>query len=228
VMVGDHRLSVDIITPDQDKTLDATRHNTLDSRIAARLLGLMMIGEYSAGAGGDDSLKLAKLVARGLETRRNSLADTIKRNLIKQTMLKNPQLSGDTELVFHPKRIALDLDPTMVTYLQDLRDRGDISRASILDEIGYDQEQEAQKREMEKERYDDIFAPVNVPWGTTLNVGENQLNNTGKGAPAGGPQGTNKPAIADPKTAGRKLGGRNVDSQTPNATPAHPRKGDSS
>jgi len=70
VIVGDDRLSIEIITPKTDQTLDPARYNGLDARITARLYQMFMTGNFAAGKG-DDSVKLAKVVARGLESRRH-------------------------------------------------------------------------------------------------------------------------------------------------------------
>jgi hypothetical protein len=56
------------------------------------------------------------------------------------------------------------MDDQIATIMQELRDRGDISRESLLNELGYDQELEARRREREKERFDKIFTPTNVPF----------------------------------------------------------------
>ena len=48
--------------------------------------------------------------------------------------------------------------------LQELRDRGDLSRETTLSEFQFDQELEAQRRENEDDKYGKIFKPVNVPF----------------------------------------------------------------
>jgi len=48
--------------------------------------------------------------------------------------------------------------------IQSLRDRGDISRETVLTEFNFDQDLEAARREYEDERYPDVFEPVNVPF----------------------------------------------------------------
>jgi hypothetical protein len=178
VIVGDHRLEVEIITPKVDNTLRPDRYNGLDARLEARLFGMFMTGNFAAGAKGDDSIKLAKVVARGLESRRYRLLQTVSKNIIKPTIEKNlDRFGGDpVNVCFHPNRIALDLDPAIAMLIQDLRDRGDISRETILDEIGLDQDMEARRRQREKDHYDDIFKPVQVPFDSPdkLNNGDSK------------------------------------------------------
>lgn len=170
VIVGDHRLEVEIVTPKTDNTLSPDRYNGLDARITARLFGMFLSGNFAAGAKNDDSIKLAKVLSRGLETRRASIVRSVQKNVVDRTIELNPQLTGWAEIRFHPKHIALDFDAAAVALIQDLRNRGDISRESVLDELGFDQDDEARKREREK-MYDKIFVPVNVPFDSPQKTG---------------------------------------------------------
>lgn len=211
VIIGDHRLSIEIVTPKLDQTLKPERYNSLDARISARILGIAEIGSYQAGAKNDDSVKLAKIIARGLESRRSHMIQSVHRKIVKPTMDRNDELvSGYVRMQFHPKRIALDLDPALMLLLQNLRDRGDLSRESILDEAGYEQSDEARKREREKELFDEIFSMPNVPFSSP---------NMNDGMPVG-----------EQKRAGRvgggnnNGGGENDDSPIPNeARPKAPK-----
>lgn len=159
VIVGDHRIEVEIVTPKMDFTLIPEKYNTLDARITARLFQMFMTGNYSAGAKGDDSIKLARVVARGMETRRNMIGLNTLRNLILPTFRKNTMLTEVPELNFQPKRISLDFDPNVLAYFQELRDRGDLSRETVLGELDIDQEKEFRRRKLENELYDDTFKP---------------------------------------------------------------------
>lgn len=222
IIVGDHRLSVEIITPKTDLTLNAERYNTLDTRIEARLFQMFMTGRSGGGAKGDDSIKVARVVARGLESRRHMMRRSLEGNLVRKIYEANEDVfaSGPAKLVFHPKRVALDFDPAVATFLQDLRDRGDISRETVLDEMDYSQYDEARKRLREKDFFDGIFKTT-IPFS----------------GPLGGNPATDDPAEApitkeQKRTAGRTGGGNrngggsNPDSKTPNSSPVRPRKGD--
>jgi hypothetical protein len=189
VIVGDHRLKVEIVTPKLDATLQPEKYNGLDARITSRLYHMFMTGNFSAGAKGDDSIKLARVVARGLQARRHMLRRTVEKHILRPTMEANEKFTSNAKLCFHPKRIDLDFDPAFANYILDLRDRGDLSRESVLDEVDFNQSDEARKRENEKEKYDKIFAPVNVP------------------VPGANPGVNPSAAPVDPKAAGRRGGG---------------------
>jgi hypothetical protein len=193
LIVGDHRLNIEIVTPKTDNTLDAKRYQVVDSRISGRLYGMFLAqsGEH------DDALKLARVVAKGFESRRHMMRRSFMRNVIIPTYELNDALKAQPKIEFHPKRIQLDFDPALATYLLDLRDRGDLSRASILSEVDYDEADEALRRRVEKEKYDDVFAPPAPALPAPV---PGAVKAPAKPAPAPG-------APNDPKRAGRSQGG---------------------
>lgn len=191
VLIGDHRLQVDIISPGNTDTLRPERYNTLDSRITARLYSLMNTGGYEAGKSGDKSLELSRIIGRVLESRRHMLRRFIERTIIKPTFDRNDDLTEMPKLRFAPKRISLALDPSTMQALLDLRDRRELSRSTMLGEMDFSQEDEARKLEMEAELFDDIFQ-TKVPYSAN-------------GQPPG--QGNPDDPGTDPRTGGRNSGG---------------------
>lgn len=230
ILVGDHRLHVEIITPKNEGVLDAETYQSLNLAIEDRLFGKFL----TTHAGRDDSLKLARVVARGLESRRLMQKKSFMQKVIFPTYELNDSLTAEPDFVFFPHRIALDFDPSLATYLLDLRDRGDLSRSSVLSEIDYDEASEAGKREMEKDKYDAIFtAPAN-----TLQPGTPGIPGVPKAAPLqvppGGRPSTPRPGAPNsPKRAGRAQGGNHGKGGNGNvgrgagqaAKPGHPGKG---
>lgn len=159
VMIGDHRLEVKIITPSLDNTLKPERFNALDSRITARLYQLMMLGNYAAGAQGDDSAKLVKVIARGMESRRHMMRRSLERYVFRPMADASETLKSNQtpRLLFHPRAIALDFDQAWSAFLLQLRQDREISRETILSQFDLDQSFEAQMREREEKKYDKIF-----------------------------------------------------------------------
>jgi hypothetical protein len=191
VIVGDHRLSIEIITPKNDHTLEPDRYNGIDARITSRLFQLLMSGNFAAGMKGDDSIKVAKFISKGIENRRHMLRRSLERHVLRPTYERNAEMLVPPKLRFHPKRVALDFDPTIASFLQDLRDRGDLSRESILEELDFDQSQEAVRRQIEHDKYDEIFQTI-TPWGKNAGPDEDS---------------SPEPTPEDPKTSGRNKGG---------------------
>lgn len=197
VIVGDHRLAIEIITPSVDKSLESSRYDMLDQKIASRLYQTFITNGNSTR---DDSLKLARVVARGMESRRHMLRRALEKNVVKPTFEQNDEFTDMPTLNFHPTQIALDFDQALAAYLLDLRDRGDISRATILNQIDLDQDDEYRNRKREKDNgYDDVFetqVPFSSPNGQPF-------GGQTPGAPADNPNGGG----GDPKAAGRTQGG---------------------
>jgi hypothetical protein len=171
VIVGDHRLSVDIVTPKLDMTLQPNRHNTLDARITARIFGILFLGNFSSGAAGDDSAKLVKVIAKGMESKRHMLRRTLESAIWRPMLEKNPQLQFMAKMRFHPRSIMLDFDSAWASFLLDLRENFEISRDTILSQFDLSQEEEAMMRQREAEQYDDIFQTQVGRGGGTKSVG---------------------------------------------------------
>lgn len=186
ILVGDHRLSVEIVTPSTDFVLDYNRYNLLDERLVMRALHTFRFGGRSAG-GSDAAASTDEEIARGIESRRYELARTIQDKIVRVTIDKNdPVLSEVPELSFHPKRVVISPNADVMKLILQLRDRGDVSRETELEEFGYDQEVEYVRRKREK-GVDDTFqssvpfsSPSTNPF-TTGNAGGRPLGGGGAG-----------------------------------------------
>jgi hypothetical protein len=190
VLVGDHRLNVEIVTPKLDNTLKAERWNTIDSRISGRLLQIMVLGNYSAGAAGDDSIKLVKVMARGMESRRHMIRRSLEKHIFRPLVEKNEDLTTPPKLEFHPRSIALDFDAAYASFLFDLRQANDLSRETILNQFDLEQELEAELKKREKAEYDDIFqtqVPFSTPNPANQPPGQPPVPPPGQQAPAAPP-----------------------------------------
>ncbi len=166
VIVSDHRISIEIITPDVEHILDAKKWAVLDERLLMRLWGTFALA--TANSGRETSLTTGRVIARGLASRRHMMKRSIEREVIRM-VTSNPlneaqEFGADTSIEFAPRRMELEFDESVVTMIQSLRDRGDISRETVLTEFNFDQDLEAARREYEDERYPDVFEPVNVPF----------------------------------------------------------------
>lgn len=161
LLVGDHRLEVKMISPPQDAVLSSDRYDTLDNRIAARVFGSFV----PTGDSNDDPLKMGRLIATGLESRRHMLKRAFEHHVLKAIVDTNPSLDGlSAKLRFDPARIGLSFDQNWASFLLDLREAKEISRETTLSQFGMDQADEAEYREMEEELFDDTFGTI-VPHG---------------------------------------------------------------
>ena len=187
ILVGDHRLQVDIVTPSVDHTLDESRYNTIDNRLIFRALTGFTLprnsggtGSQGSGTGGSD---MSRVVGRGMESIRAEMITSIEREIFQETLNRNPgTLSEMPKMAFTPRRVTLDLSTDVINAMLKLRDRGDLSRQTTLEEVDFDQDIEALRRSREREVYDAVFTsivPFSSPSATPF-----QSGSTG-GRPAG-------------------------------------------
>lgn len=216
VLIGDHRLSVEIITPDTETVLKPESYNAIDARITSALYKMFSTGNYAAGAKSDDSIKLAKIVAISLENQRNQMKRTLERQVWQRVVDRNPDFFDEVaDLQFQPKHIALDFDAGLYQFYLEIRDRREMSRESFLTELDLDQDQEADRLQYEKVHYDKIFetaVPFSSPALSALSIRPTDPKApaaAGGSAPSAAPA---KKAAATPAPAGtatQKSGGRN-------------------
>lgn len=217
VIVGDHRLSVEIVTPNNDHTLEAGRYDVLDTKISARLFQTFSASTSSR----EDSLKVARIIARGMESRRHMLWRAIEKNVIMPTVQANDEFSEEPSLMFHPKQIALDFDPALASFMFDLRDRGDLSRATILSQVDIDEGDEARKRKREALIYDDVFqtqVPYSTPNNNPFNVKDGNADTTDGGG------GESNPRAAGRTGGGNRNGGGSAPGTGQGEPPRNPRR----
>jgi hypothetical protein len=217
VIISDHRLEIEIIVPSQDYTLDKEKYDLLDARILSRLLGATSIS--SSGQRNENSLSIARGIARQLETKRHMLKRSLEHRIAHSVTehpfngggdfaTKKPLFEDEPNLAFTPRNVQLDNDNQIVQAVMALRTQKEISRESILEYFGFDQAVEAQRREFEEESGLDAVFGTQVPF-----------DGQGGGGNAGGTP-PPPPASVSGAQGGRPTGGG---SPTKDATKARPR-----
>lgn len=162
VIVTDHRINIEIITPEISHVIDPKKWAVLDERIMARLWGTFQMSSELSDR--ENSSSLGKVISQGLQSRRHMLKRTMEKEILQMTLDLEGELDEEVKIEFSPRRMQIEQDAALATVLQELRDRGDISRETLLSEFNYDQGLEAVRREIEDDRYKNIFKPVNVPF----------------------------------------------------------------
>lgn len=202
VIISDHRLEIEIIVPSQDYTLDKEKYDLLDARILSRLLGATSIS--SSGQRNENSLTVARGIARQLETKRHMLKRSLEHH-IAEAVCEHPfNVKGDKplfedepNLAFTPRNVQLDNDSQIVQAVMALRTQKEISRETILEYFGFDQAVEAQRREFEEASgLDDVFqtaVPFDGQGGQTANAGGTPPPASVSGAQGGRPTGGGSP-----------------------------------
>lgn len=209
VVTGDHRLSIDIITPNQDQTLQSSKYDTLDRRIISTALGALTVA--SSGQRNESTLTIARGVGRLLESRRQMFRRFIEEQVCR-AVVEHPRNTGlfDTEpnLAFTPRQIQLDNDAEFTKAVLALRTQKELSRQSVLETFGFDQAVEAMRREIEADEYDDIFKTA-VPFDSPANAAGGQPGPDGQ-PPEGTPQ--EAPKVSGARGGRPKGGGKSPQS----------------
>lgn len=161
IMVGDHRLAVEIVTPKLDKTLAAERYNAIDSRITSRVYNILSSGNYASGVAADDSTKLMAVIARNLEAKRDDIGRFLMATMMKELFERNSYFNKPAMLNFYPKRIAVALaaDVGYLRMIVDMYLSGNISQHSLLEEFDFDYETELRLKEKENS-HQEIWNPI--------------------------------------------------------------------
>lgn len=187
IIVSDHRIKIEIITPELQYVLNDKKWDVIDQRLLMRLWGMFTMPNDTGNR--ETSMTMGRVIARGMASRRYMMKRSIEKHVIKATY-EHPANASDfsnvTMLEFAPRRMELEFDPSVVQMMQSLRDRGDMSRETLLTEFGFDQTLEAARREYEDDRWPDVFEPVNVPFDSPDKTTPDGSGRTG-GKPAGKP-----------------------------------------
>lgn len=161
VIVSDHRIDVEILTPKTDYVLDREKYDTIDSRLFARAWGSFV----PTGQDNDDPVKLGRVIGQGLESRRRMQRRTTELRLFERIRVLNPALQARAKLVFKPKHIALAFDKALASFVIDMRAAGELSRDSTLSTFDFDEGDEALLIERERKLYDEKFKTDWTPNG---------------------------------------------------------------
>lgn len=201
VIIADHRLEIDIISPVTDFTLDQDKYDTIDTRLLARLLGTLSLG--SRGQRNETNVTLSHAVARNMENRRHMLRRFLEKN-VARAIVEHPRNKdlpdAEPNLVYIPRNISLGIDTAMAQLMASARDHRDISRETWLEFLDLDQKTEAQRMEMESDLYDPIFK-TQIPFAAPGAGG------TPPPALPAGPNGGPPSPGASGRTGGRPVGG---------------------
>ena len=105
----------------------AGRYDGLDARITTRLFG-MLAG--AATVKRDDSAKIAKIVARGIESRPDQTRRSVTREILHKVFQRNQAFTDQPELRLHPDPAAARHSGTSAT---DHDRRAGLPPADVLD-----------------------------------------------------------------------------------------------
>jgi hypothetical protein len=205
VLVGDHRVSIEIITPKLDELLSPSKRKLLGRKLSMLLLRLP---EQVTGDGGTEGIKAEQAgIATNVMGDRRQLRRHIERHVWDETADRNPgTFTKGAPSIWFP-RIVLAGVKDFQEAVTAARDRGDIPRRYAVEMLGYDYDSGLAERKRELARGDDdILTPASVPFSSPQNQDPNA------------PQDPNQP----PQSPGRPPGGRGNGRPGSSGPPAAP------
>jgi hypothetical protein len=210
VIVGDHRLTFEIITPDLTSLLDKSKRTLLGRKIAMTLMRLPETSEDSGGSGAATEAEL-EFISRVISSDRADLRRHVENYIYEEAAKRNNALSNGTPRVWFPK-IVLQGTQYFTDYVLKLRDRGDIPRKTAVEAAGFDWEAGVAQRKRElAENIDETMMPAAVPFSNP--TAGPQDNNSGRptgtspdnGRP-GAKQGAGRDNVRQLRTVNRNAG----------------------
>jgi hypothetical protein len=213
VLVGDHRVQLDIVTPDLTELLNPTKRRMLGRKLA---LGLLRIPEFGSDETGQSITTFTELLQKVITHDRNELRDHLHAHVWNKTMDRNANVFGRTDrpTIWFPKLILQGFQ-FFSDYLLKMYDRGDLPRRYMVEFGGFEYDAVKAQKEREVEAgHDDIFQPPAVPFSSP----DNAPNDNGGGRPRGtGPDNgapnsrpSNGPDPARPRRVVRRTRGETV------------------
>jgi hypothetical protein len=176
VMVGDHRLSIEIITPNLSELLEPKKRMLLGRKLK---MGLMrQTEEVTSDAGTQGATNEMEMTARVVGADRRKLIRHAKATFYDETSTRNRSVFPMGAPNIWAPKIILSNVAVFWTNVLNARDRGDIPRRWVVEALGYDYDAALAERERELARGDDdILMPGAVPFS---NPGDPQDNNSGR------------------------------------------------
>lgn len=187
LMIGDHRLSVEIITPELTELLNPDKRKLIGRKLAAAMLRLPDFTNADGGAG-QAGITDTEILSRVIASDRDDLRMHVEANIYDQVSVRNDGVNGAATLWF-PKIVLQGLQ-FFNDMILGLRDRGDIPRAYAVQAAGFNWDAAVAQRRLEKSSGDDkVMTPAAVPFSSP-NAGP---QDRGGGRPTGAATGANKP-----------------------------------
>lgn len=165
VIVGDHRLNFEILTPDLSSLLNPEKRRLIGRKLA---MALLRTPEHGTEEPGGEGMKAEmEMMARVITADRHALKRHIERYIYEEVRKRNRSaLPNGSPSIFFPK-VILQGTQFFTDYVLKLRDRGDIPRRWAVESAGFPFEAAIQQRKRELESdVDETMAPAAVPFSS--------------------------------------------------------------
>lgn len=211
VLVGDHRIDIEIITPELKELLNPEKRKLVGRKITQALL---RIPEQVTGDGGTEGIKAEMTLTGNTVTGdRRDMRRHLENGPYRQIVKRNPsRFKKAAPTIWFPPIILTDSKDFYDAVLKT-RDRGDIPRKWSVEMLGFNFEAGVEQRKREQAAgLDELMVPGNVPFSDPSQGPQD--NNTGRppgsspnngrnGAPA--PAGSPRPRRTILRTPGETI-----------------------
>jgi hypothetical protein len=176
VLVGDHRVDIEIITPTLTELLNPNKRKLIGRKLK---MGLMRQSEEVPGdTGPQGSINEMELTSRVIASDRRKLISHAQATFFDDTATRNRSVFPmGAPHIWAPKIILTNVQQFWQMVL-NARDRGDIPRRWVVESLGYNFDAAVAERQREiANGVDEILTPAAVPFS---NPGEPQDNGPGR------------------------------------------------
>lgn len=181
VIVGDHRLSFEVITPKMDALLNPDKRRLVGRKIVQGMLRIPEAAQEERVASSGTNPELESK-ARVITTDRSLIRRHVEDFIYPEIVNRNSIFKTAPHIAF-PK-IVLQGTQFFTDYMLKLRDRGDIPRKWAVEYAGFDFDAAVEQRKREVEGgIDEILMPAEVPFSSPQSGPQD--NNPGR--PSGSP-----------------------------------------
>lgn len=192
VLVGDHRLNIEIITPDLEELLNPAKRKLLGRKIS---MGLLRQPEQVTGdSGGKGAENEMEFTARIVSSDRRKMLRHAQAAFYDDTGVRNRTVFKEGAPTIWAPKIILAGAKDFWSQVLNARDRGDIPRRWSVEALGFNYEAGLAEREREIARGDDeILTPASVPFSDPAagpqdnGPGRPRGTSPNNGSPADGP-----------------------------------------
>jgi hypothetical protein len=163
VLVGDHRLSVEIITPKLDELLSTPKRKLIGRKLAMAILRVPE--QVTPDPGGEGARGEMTFMGNTITSDRHDIKRHIERFVYSEIVKRNPSAFPKGAPAIWHQPIVLSGVKDYFSNVMAARDRGDIPRKYAVNVLGFNYDAGVAQRKRELERGDDeVMIPGSVPF----------------------------------------------------------------
>lgn len=163
VIVGDHRLEFEVITPKMEALLNPDKRRLLGRKIVQAMIRIPETAQEQPARSSTANPELESK-ARVVTSDRKMLKEHIEDYIYDEIVNRNPNVFKEAPCIAFPK-IILQGTQFFTDYILKLRDRGDIPRKWAVEYAGFDFDAAVDQRKLEIESgADEVLVPAHTPF----------------------------------------------------------------